>query len=48
MGDKIVTIFTTIIIGGVAIRILTNKNTSSTVGVAFHGIAEDISASFGN
>lgn len=47
MFDKVLTIFSTIIVGGVAIRILTNKNSASVVGTMFHGVAEDITASFG-
>lgn len=48
MVDKFVSIFTTIIIGGVAIRILTNANSRGTVAALFHGIAENITASFGS
>lgn len=47
MLDRITTIFTSIIIGGVAIRIMTNKNSQGTTGAIFHGVAEDIHASFG-
>jgi hypothetical protein len=47
MIDKATTIFTAIIFGGVAIRIATNKNSAGTIGAFFHGIAADISASFG-
>lgn len=47
MIDKLFTIGSSIIIGGVAIRIITNKNSAATTGAIFHGVAEDISASFG-
>lgn len=47
MGDKLVTIFSLIITGGVAIRIMTNKESSKTLSSVFHGVGEDIHASFG-
>lgn len=48
MVDKFVTLGTAIVFGGVAIRIATNKNSAATVSAFFHGIAGDISASFGS
>jgi hypothetical protein len=48
MGDKLVTVFSLIITGGIGIRILTNKNSADVIGTIFHGTAEDISASFGS
>lgn len=47
MAERIANIFGLIIVGGVAIRIVTNKNSATTIGTAFHGLAEDITASFG-
>lgn len=47
MVDQFGRILSLIVIGGVAIRIVTNKNTASTIGAAFRGLAEDINASFG-
>lgn len=47
MIDKIFSIGSAIIIGGVAIRIITNKNSATTVSAIFHGVGEDIHASFG-
>jgi hypothetical protein len=48
MGDQLVSVFALIITGGIAIRILTNKNSADVIGTIFHGTAEDISASFGS
>lgn len=47
MVDQFGRIFSLIIMGGVAIRIVTNKNTAATLGAAFNGIGADISAAFG-
>lgn len=47
MFDKITTIATAIIMGGVAIRIMTNRNSASVTSAIFHGVAQDIHASFG-
>lgn len=46
MLDRAFSFLSLIIIGGVAIRILTNKNSASVIGTIFTGVAEDISASF--
>lgn len=47
MVDQFGRIFSLIIVGGVAIRIVTNKQTASTLSAAFHGLAADITAAFG-
>jgi hypothetical protein len=47
MIDQAFSFLSLIVIGGVAIRILTNKQAGSTIGGIFNGIAGDISASFG-
>jgi hypothetical protein len=48
MFDRIVSIFTIMIVGGTVVRIMTNKQSQGTVSAIFHGLGEDISASFGN
>jgi hypothetical protein len=47
MLDKGFSFLSLIVIGGIAIRIITNKNSASVIGTVFTGVAEDISASFG-
>lgn len=47
MMDKIGDFLTLLVIGGVAVRIVTNKNSAPTLGTAFHGVAEDITAAVG-
>lgn len=47
MGDKITSVFALIITGGIAIRIVTNKESATTLAAVFHGVGEDIHASFG-
>lgn len=48
MVDQIGRVFTLIIVGGVAIRIVTNPRSAKTLSSVFNGIANDIHASFGN
>lgn len=47
MFDKIGDAFTLLIVGAVAVHIVTNKNSSGTLNSVFHGVAEDITASVG-
>lgn len=47
MFDQFGRIGSLIIVGGIAIRVITNPTTAKTVAAAFHGVAEDITASFG-
>lgn len=47
MGDKVTSIFALIVTGGVAIRIITNPASAKTLASVFHGVGEDIHASFG-
>lgn len=47
MGDKVVSVFSLIIMGGIVIRVVTNKESASTLSAVFHGVGEDIHASFG-
>lgn len=45
--DKWADIFGMMIIGGVLVRVATNKNSQATIGTVFHGFAEDTSAALG-
>jgi hypothetical protein len=47
MFDKIGDFFTLLVIGAVAVHIVTNPNSKGTIGTVFSGVAEDISASVG-
>lgn len=47
MLDKVGNFFTLLILGAVAVRIMTNKNSASVLGTVFHGVAEDVSAATG-
>lgn len=47
MMDKIGDFFTLLVVGAVAVHIVTNKNSSGTLNSVFHGVAEDITASVG-
>lgn len=47
MFDKALSIFSLVIVGGVAIRVMTNKNAQGFVSALFHGSAELVHASFG-
>lgn len=47
MIDKVANVMSLIIIGGVAIRIVTNPHSAKTIGAVFNGFAADINASFG-
>jgi hypothetical protein len=47
MLDNITSIFSLIVVGGIVIRVATNKQSAGTITSVFHGVGEDISASFG-
>lgn len=47
MLDNVTSIFSLIIIGGIVIRVVTNKDSAGTLNSVFHGVGEDIHASFG-
>lgn len=38
---------TLLVLGAVAVRIITDKNSRGTLGTVFHGFAEDINAATG-
>jgi hypothetical protein len=47
MIEKITDWLTLLVIGAVAIRLITNPQTANTLNSIFHGVAEDITASVG-
>lgn len=47
MVDNVTSVFSLIIIGGIVIRVATNKQSAGTISAVFHGVGEDIHASFG-
>lgn len=47
MLDTVGNFLTLLLIGAVAVRILTNKNSASVLGTVFHGVAEDVTAAVG-
>jgi hypothetical protein len=47
MLDKVGNFFTLLLIGAIAVRMMTNKNSATTLGTVFHGVAEDVHAATG-
>lgn len=47
MLDTVGNFLTLLILGAVAVRIMTNKNSATTLGTVFHGVAEDVHAATG-
>lgn len=48
MLDKVGDFFTLLVIGAIAVHIVTNPNSKGTLGTVFNGVAEDIKASVGS